>query len=321
MIGKGKRKENRNEHDRRGGTKRRGETKRRTGTAAFCLALILSVSIPVQAGFTPLQDEMGIRYVNEAGKTMAQGWQEYGGKWYFTGADGYAQTGWLEQDGNWYFLNSTGEMATGWNQVEGKYYYFKEDGSMAFGNRKEEETLYTFSPKESGAFGSLAYARRVKNSGGGAFPIGFYDEKRQALADNINELKGDYFDGDEEDDYYEDDKTNYDKDASFIISGRLTEIAEHRLELARTKGYGNGNIPDEGTLSDYLKAINYNSGRRSMEVYLKNCDGADEAEAKLLRSHGEEEKKRSDRAVYYKEMGIAHQEVNGKDYYMVIFMR
>ena len=89
--------------------------------------------------------------------------------------------------------------------------------------------------------------------------------------------------------------------------------------MARTKGYGSGKIPDEGTLSEYLKAIGYNSGRRIMEVYLMNCDGA--AEDKLLRNHNSDEKKRSDRAVYYKEMGLAHEKVNGKDYYMVIFMR
>jgi len=41
----------------------------------------------------------------------------------------------------------------------------------------------------------------------------------------------------------------------------------------------------------------------------------------FLRNHDSDEKKRSDQAVYYKEMGIAHEEVNGKDYYMVIFMR
>lgn len=62
-----------------------------------------------------------------------------------------------------------------------------------------------------------------KNTGGGAFPVGFYNTELQALADNLNELKEDSFDGDEEDDYYEDDKKNYDKDASYIISGRCRE--------------------------------------------------------------------------------------------------
>ena len=61
--------------------------------------------------------------------------------------------------------------------------------------------------------------------------------------------------------------------------------------------------------------------RRRVLTLLMNCDGADAAEDKLLRNHNSDEKKRSDRVVYYKEMGLAHEKVNGKDYYMVIFMR
>lgn len=227
------------------------------------------------------------------------------------------QTGWAEQDGHWYFYDESGSPSIGWRNVDGKYYYFRSDGTMATGSMREGETLYTFAPE----VGNLAYAKREKNSGGGSFAIGFYGKECQEMADNLNELKEDNFDGDEDDDYYEDDKVDYDKDASFIISGRLTEIAEHRLSMARTKGYGDGKIPGEGQLSDYLKAINYNSARRSMEVYLKNCDGADGAEKKLLRSHSSDEKKSRDRAAYYAEIGIAHENVDGKDYYMVIFMR
>lgn len=205
----------------------------------------------------------------------------------------------------------------GWRNIDGKYYYFRSDGTMATGSMKEGETRYTFGAE----LGNLAYARREKNSGGGSFNIGFYDEARQALADNLNELKEDSFDGDEDDDYYEDEKVDYDKDASFIISGKLTEIAEHRLLLARRKGYGNGGIPGEGNLDTYVKTIGYNSGRRFMEVYLKFCENADDAEQKLLRSHGNEEKRPRDRAIYYKEIGIAHQILDGKIYYMVIFMK
>lgn len=249
---------------------------------------------------------------------MQQGihWQQADGIWYLVGEDGMLRTGWQQNDGHWYYLNEAGAMATGWNEIDGKYYFFQESGAMVDGSMKVGETLYTFAPE-----GHLAYAKRAKNSGGGAFELGFYSQECRELADNLNELKEDAFDGDEDEDYYEDDKVDYDKDASFVISGRLTEIAKHRLEAARTRGYGNGRIPEEGELKDYLKAISYNQGRRSMEVYLRNCDGADEAEAKLLREHGSEEKKRSDRAVYYKEMGIAHENVNGKDYYMVIFMK
>lgn len=291
--------------------------------AALCMMVGLCVSIPSQAACTMQQDENGIRYVDEAGTGMAPGWQQdENGKRYWIDENGYAQTGWLNQDGNWYYLDGAGAMVTGWTDVDGRYYYLKEDGSMTRGTMKTGDTVYNFSPAGTAVpEGSMVSAKRAKNTGGGAFTIGFYGKERQALADNLNELKEDAFDGDEDEDYYEDEKKDYDKDASYVISGRLTEIAEHRLAMARTKGYGSGSIPDEGTLSDYLKAINYGSGRRSMEVYLKDCVDADDAERKLLRSHDSDEKKRNERAVYYKEMGIAHENVNGKDYYMVVFMR
>lgn len=256
------------------------------------------------------------KYITESGTAAAPGWMEADGNWYRIGEDGNRQTGWFREGDAWYYLDESGIMATGWKKVDGKHYYFRDNGTMQNSTLRKDETQYMFN-----ADGSFASARREKNTGGGAFPVGFYNTELQALADNLNELKEDSFDGNEEDDYYEDDKKNYDKDASYVINGRLQEIAEHRLQMARTKGYGSGKIPDEGTLSEYLKAIGYNSGRRIMEVYLMNCDGADAAEDKLLRNHNSDEKKRSDRAVYYKEMGLAHEKVNGKDYYMVIFMR
>ena len=44
-------------------------------------------------------------------------------------------------------------------------------------------------------------------------------------------------------------------------------------------------------------------------------------EAKLLRNHDSDEKKRVDRVIYYKEMGVAHLQVGDKHYYMIILMR
>lgn len=227
--------------------------------------------------------------------------------------DGYQ---WQRLDDHWYYMKEDGSMKTGWDEIGGKYYHFDKGGAMTQGSMTEGETFYSFSPE-----GSAAYAKQLKNLGGGAFTVGFYSQKCQELADNLNELKKDNFDDDQKPGYYEDDKVDYDKNASYVISGRLTEIAEHRLLLARTRGYGDGNIPGEGKLSDYLKAVNYNPGRRSMEVYLRNCDGADQAEERLLRKHDVDQKKRKDQAVYYTEMGIAHQEADGRDYYMVLFMR
>ena len=243
-------------------------------------------------------------------------WQETGGAWYLIGPEGIPLTGWQRKDGAWYYLEENGAMATGWRFIDGAYYYMKENGAMQNVTLYEDETVYTF--RENG---SLAAAKKKRNTGGGGYRLGFLDEEAQALADSLNELKAEDFDGDEEEDYYEDDKKDYDKDASFILNGTLQQIAEHRLAAARSKGYGSGRIPDEGTLSDYLTSIRYQNGRRALEVYLINCDGAAAAEEKLLRKHGSEEKKRADRAVYYKEMGIAHEKVNGKDYFMVIFMR
>lgn len=283
---------------------------------ALTAGLPLLYSSPAQAGPSdgnePAQESDSGLPEEAAGSV----WQESGGVWYLIGPEGIPLTGWQRKDGAWYYLEENGAMATGWRLIDGAYYYMKENGAMQNVTLYEDETVYTF--RENG---SLAAAKKKRNTGGGGYRLGFLDEEAQALADSLNELKAENFDGDEEEDYYEDDKTDYDKDASFILNGTLQQIAEHRLAAARSKGYGSGRIPDEGTLSDYLKSIRYQNGRRVLEVYLINCDGATAAEEKLLRKHGSEEKKRADRAVYYKEMGVAHEKVNGKDYFMVIFMR
>lgn len=302
---------------------------------AFCLAAGLGSAFPAfagpeeagdgaaalgqaeagDAGYSWVQDENGWRYADSQGQNIPSGWQMIEGSWYWFGEDGFMKTGWISQDGAWYYLDPSGAMASGWRQIDGAGYYFREDGTMQTGHMTQGETVYTF-----GADGRVEAARKKKNTGGGSFEIGFYDEACQSLASDLNEMKLDSFDGDEDEGYYEDEKRDYDKDASYIVSGRLTEIAAHRLSMAREKGYGGGKIPGEGDLSDYLKAIGYNSGRRSMEIYIRNVDGADEAEEKILDLQ-EDAKKRKDRPDYYSEMGIAHTEVNGKDYYMVIFMK
>ena len=232
--------------------------------------------------------------------------------WPAFGAEG---GNWVQEGTVWYYMDASGEMAKGWRTINGSSYYFTDSGIMQTGHLTQGETVYTF-----GADGSVVSARKKKNTGGGSFEIGFYDEACQNLASNLNEMKLDSFDGDESDDYYENDKRDYDRDASYEISGKLTEIAAHRLSMARDKGYGNGNIPGEGNLGDYLKSIGYNSGRRYKEIYIRNVDGADEAEEKI-QDIQEDARKRKDRPDYYSEMGIAHTEVNGKDYYMVIFMK
>lgn len=289
------------------------------------LAGIAGVSLlfSASAAQTVLADDAGVWQPVENGYYLVgmdgsylTGWQQMGGKWYLLGADGLMKTGWEQENGTWYYLQGDGAMATGWQNIDGKYYFLKDSGAMEGTTFTKDETQYTIN-----ADGSLANAKKKKNTGGGAYTLAFLDGDTQAMADSLNELKADAFDGDEEEDYYDDDKKDYDKDASFILNGKLQQIAEHRLAMARSKGYGSSRIPDEGTLDDYLKSIGESTARRHTEIYLINCDDVTQAEEKLLRNHDSNEKKRVDRVIYYKEMGVAHQQVGDKHYYMIILMR
>ncbi|WP_303133996.1 cell surface protein [uncultured Clostridium sp.] len=289
------------------------------------LAGIAGVSLlfSASAAQTVLADDAGVWQPVENGYYLVgmdgsylTGWQQMGGKWYLLGADGLMKTGWEQEKGTWYYLQGDGAMATGWQNIDGKYYFLKDSGAMEGTIFTKDETQYTIN-----ADGSLANAKKKKNTGGGAYTLAFLDADTQAMADSLNELKADAFDGDEEEDYYDDDKKDYDKDASFILNGKLQQIAEHRLAMARSKGYGSSRIPDEGTLDDYLKSIGESTARRHTEIYLINCDDVTQAEEKLLRNHDSDEKKRVDRVIYYKEMGVAHQQVGDKHYYMIILMR
>lgn len=289
------------------------------------LAGIAGVSLlfSASAAQTVLADDAGVWQPVENGYYLVgmdgsylTGWQQMGGKWYLLGADGLMKTGWEQENGTWYYLQGDGAMATGWQNIDGKYYFLKDSGAMEGTTFTKDETQYTIN-----ADGSLANAKKKKNTGGGAYTLAFLDADAQAMADSLNELKADAFDGDEEEDYYDDDKKDYDKDASFILNGKLQQIAEHRLAMARSKGYGSSRIPDEGTLDDYLKSIGESTARRHTEIYLINCDDVTQAEEKLLRNHDSDEKKRVDRVIYYKEMSVAHQQVGDKHYYMIILMR
>lgn len=303
----------------------KGALKAVLGHKIVRLAGIAGVSLlfSASAAQTVLADEAGVWQPVENGYYLVgmdgsylTGWQQMGGKWYLLGADGLMKTGWEQENGTWYYLQGDGAMATGWQNIDGKYYFLKDNGAMEGTTFTKDETQYTIN-----ADGSLANAKKKKNTGGGAYTLAFLDADTQAMADSLNELKADAFDGDEEEDYYDDDKKDYDKDASFILNGKLQQIAEHRLAMARSKGYGSSRIPDEGTLDDYLKSIGESTARRHTEIYLINCDDVTQAEEKLLRNHDSDEKKRVDRVIYYKEMGVAHQQVGDKHYYMIILMR
>ena len=303
----------------------KGALKAVLGHKIVRLAGIAGVSLlfSASAAQTVLADDAGVWQPVENGYYLVgmdgsylTGWQQMGGKWYLLGADGLMKMGWEQENGTWYYLQGDGAMATGWQNIDGKYYFLKDSGAMEETTFTKDETQYTIN-----ADGSLANAKKKKNTGGGAYTLAFLDADTQAMADSLNELKADAFDGDEEEDYYDDDKKDYDKDASFILNGKLQQIAEHRLAMARSKGYGSSRIPDEGTLDDYLKSIGESTARRHTEIYLINCDDVTQAEEKLLRNHDSDEKKRVDRVIYYKEMGVAHQQVGDKHYYMIILMR
>lgn len=303
----------------------KGALKAVLGHKIVRLAGIAGVSLlfSASAAQTVLADDAGVWQPVENGYYLVgmdgsylTGWQQMGGKWYLLGADSLMKTGWEQENGTWYYLQGDGAMATGWQNIDGKYYFLKDSGAMEETTFTKDETQYTIN-----ADGSLANAKKKKNTGGGAYTLAFLDADTQAMADSLNELKADAFDGDEEEDYYDDDKKDYDKDASFILNGKLQQIAEHRLAMARSKGYGSSRIPDEGTLDDYLKSIGESTARRHTEIYLINCDDVTQAEEKLLRNHDSDEKKRVDRVIYYKEMGVAHQQVGDKHYYMIILMR
>lgn len=303
----------------------KGALKAVLGHKIVRLAGIAGVSLlfSASAAQTVLADDAGVWQPVENGYYLVgmdgsylTGWQQMGGKWYLLGADGLMKTGWEQENGTWYYLQGDGAMAIGWQNIDGKYYFLKDSGAMEGTTFTKDETQYTIN-----ADGSLANAKKKKNTGGGAYTLAFLDADTQAMADGLNELKADAFGGDEEEDYYDDDKKDYDKDASFILNGKLQQIAEHRLAMARSKGYGSSRIPDEGTLDDYLKSIGESTARRHTEIYLINCDDVTQAEEKLLRNHDSDEKKRVDRVIYYKEMGVAHQQVGDKHYYMIILMR
>lgn len=287
------------------------------GAGSWLLAAGLAMGNPFSVQAAVWQPkENGVYYLLGEDGSILTGWQSVDGLWYYLEPDGTMKRGWHSEGDTWYYLEESGAMATGWKCIDGKYYWFRENGAMQNTTLYQEETQYTFEPN-----GSLSSVKKKRNTGGGSYPIGFLDTESQEMADALNELKADAFDGDEEEDYYEDDKKDYDRDASFVLNARLQEIAEHRMEMARSRGYGSGRIPEEGTLEEYLDSVGYNSSRRHMEVYLINCDGVTHAEEKLLRNHDSDEKKRSDRVIYYKEMGIAHESVNGRDYFMLVFMR
>ncbi len=286
-------------------------------SAVLGLMLAAGVSMAGYAG-TWVPTETGWTLVDAAGNRLT-GWQENDGAWYYLDEAGNMKTGWIELNGTWYYLQDSGAMATGWQEIGGKYYYLDSSGAMKTTHHTSDDVTYSFR-----ADGSLSEVKKKKNTGGGSFPVEFYSEAAQQLADTLNETKLDVAsdDEDEDDEDDEDSKKDRDKNKSYVIDGGLQAAAEHRLALAVTRGYGNGKIPDEGYVSDYYKSIGSNySNRRNLEIFLPLCTNASEAEEKLDARYGEDNRKRQNRLSYYTKIGIACREYNGKYQYMIELMR
>ena len=268
------------------------------------------------------QDTSGWRYIQPDGTPAASGWLSVDGTWYWFDGQGYMKTGWLFDGGRTYYMEESGAMALGWRQIDGNWYYFHEDGGMNTGDVTLGDADCRF-----GADGVFLGASRMRNTGGGAYEIGCYDEATQALFDEMNEEKREeFYDeySDREDEYDGDESVWYDRDASFQVNENLNRAAAHRLAAATEAGYGNGHIPGEGELKDYLTSIGYRPHSTYMELYLPNCEDESDAYSKFESKMMDRYERKADRKYlpeYYREAGIAHLEEGGKHFFLIIMMR
>ena len=213
----------------------------------------------------------------------------------------------------------------GWNQISGNWYYLMGNGAWSTDFIEDENTCYTFTKD-----GIFSYARKNPNTRGGAYPVDMLDQKEQELFDEMNDEKSDlFFDAypDAEDDYDNGDVEFYDGQASFVLDQTLNEIAEKRLSLAMEKGYSKSRnmIPGEGTVSDYIK--NVLPERKSatfFEMYLWGPEETYDPYDSVMTRMQEKADRKNDKKYsleYYRRMGIAHENRDGKDYYMVVLER
>lgn len=275
-----------------------------------------------QASGSWQQDTSGWRYIQPDGTPAALGWLSVDGIWYWFDGRGYMKTGWLSDGGRTYYMEESGAMATGWQQVDGNWYYFHQDGGMNTGDVTLGDADCRF-----GADGVFLGASRVRNTGGGAYEIGCYDEETQALFDEMNEEKREEYSdeySEREDEYDGDESVWYDRDASFQVNENLNRAAQHRLAAAVEAGYGGGNIPGEGELKDYLASIGYRPHSTYMELYLPGCEDESDAYGKFQSKMMDRYDRKADRKYlpeYYREAGIAHIEEGGKHFFLIIMMR
>lgn len=267
---------------------------------------------------TALADEQA----QEISLSFVPGWNQTEGIWYWLEPDGTLHRGWLQADGRSYYMDENGAMVTGWREVDGEWYYFHEDGGMNLGELILDNGKYEFS-----AQGALVSAGWVENTGGGAYDAGCYDHMAQDLFDQLNEEKKDLFFEeypDREDEYDGDMHRVYDRYAGFQMDMTLNKAADHRLEGAMAGGYADDRIPGEGTINDYLSVINYRRSASCLELYVRDCEDASEAFDKIKEKLDKRFQSKTDRKYsleYYRSLGMAHREKDGKQYFVVILMR
>lgn len=232
------------------------------------------------------------------------GWICLSGKWYWQKADMTAATGWLSTGGRTYYLKEDGVMATGFQMVGDEWYYFHEDGGMNLGSLELDNAVYSFS-----AEGTLTGASWKENTGGGAYFAGCYDEQEQILFEYLCDEKRDqYFDArpDREEEYDGDMHTAYDRYAGLKMDVKLNRIAAARLEEAMETGY----VKEK------------NSTLR--EFYIRNCENGEAAFDKimdLLEKQYSRGEAYQDTLDYYRSLGMAHYEADGRHWFMVVLKR
>ena len=226
------------------------------------------------------------------------------GKWYWQKADMTAATGWLSAGGRTYYLREDGVMATGFQKVGDEWYYFHEDGGMNLGELELDNAVYSFS-----AEGALTGASWKENTGGGAYFAGCYDTQEQILFEQLCDEKRDqYFDArpDREQEYDGDMHTSYDRYAGFKMDVKLNRIAAARLKEALEHG-------DTDEKNSTYK-----------ELYIQKCEDGEAAFEKimdLLEKQYSRGEAYQDTLDYYRYLGMAHYEADGRHWFMVVLKR
>ncbi len=195
-------------------------------------------------------------------------------------------------------------MATGFQKVGDEWYYFHEDGGMNLGELELDNAVYSFS-----AEGALTGASWKENTGGGAYFAGCYDTQEQILFEQLCDEKRDqYFDArpDREQEYDGDMHTSYDRYAGFKMDVKLNRIAAARLKEALEHG-------DTDEKNSTYK-----------ELYIQKCEDGEAAFEKimdLLEKQYSRGEAYQDTLDYYRYLGMAHYEADGRHWFMVVLKR